>query len=528
MTNASGYVALVCRITEDKSGRVEGVRNQVRWGRAYAGKTWPGVPIEVFADNDLSAADDTHRPEFERFREWLAAGRIAHVWTVEQSRLERREAEWFRLAAELVAAGVTEVHTNRDGIVRVEDEVAGIKAVLNAAEVRRLKRRARDRLDANAAAGIPSGSVPFGYRAGVTDKGVKTLVVVEAEAEIIRESAERFLAGWSLTNIARDLTARGVTGPYRVKVTESGRRHTRQREASDPVVTLDGTPVDDGGVPVTRPGRITMNSVRSWLTARTVAGIRVHGGRVLGTGNWPAILDPQTFTAIRNRLAAPRLVTTVDGAEVIVPHARRSPARRYLLTGYVACGVCGALLVGTLKQRRKGGRLLATVPYYACHPKNGGRGCVGVMAEPVDEIVVETLLAELDKPAFRAALRSDEHAEARGRITVELAALDGRRNELAAEWAAGGLSREEWASAREVLNARERQLRAELAAMPAPVGRVDLDGLREAWPEMTLDEQREIVSMFIDRVAVGRARPGLHTFDPERLSAVETWWRCGA
>jgi site-specific DNA recombinase len=526
MVNTGGVVALVARISEDKSGRVEGVRNQERWGRAYAGRTWPGVPVEVFADNHLSASDDTVRPEFERFRQWLADGRVAHVWAVEQSRLERREAEWFGLAAELDAAGISEVHTQRDGIVRVRDEVAGIKAVLNAAEVRKLKRRVNERLDENAARGRPSGSRPFGYRHGVTDTGDKTLSVVEEEAAIIVESADRFLAGWSLANIARELRARGVTGPYLMKVTASGRRYTRARGASDPVITEDGTPIEDGGVPLTRPGTITANSVRSWLTSPTIAGRRVHRGVDVGAGNWPAILDADVFAAVQHRLAAPRRVTTVHGAEYEVQPTRNTPARRYLLSGgTLACGICGAPLIGTMKQRRKSGRLLATVPYYTCHPKAGGRGCVGVLADPVDALVVETLLAALDKPEFRAAMLSDESAERRREITKGLEALDRRRRVLAAKWAAGDLSDDEWEGARATLIERVRALRAELAQLPAPAGRVDLDGLREAWGFMTLDERREIIGMFIDRVTVGRARPGLHTFDPERLSPPETWWR---
>jgi hypothetical protein len=140
-------------------------------------------------------------------------------------------------------------------------------------------------------------------------------------------------------------------------------------------------------------------------------------------------------------------------------------------------------------------------------------------------MIVETLLAELDRPAFRAAMANDESAGARAAIAAELAGLGGRRNELAGMWADATLTRDEWAVAKSRLDERERTLRAELAALPAPVGRVDLDELREAWPLMTLDEQRELLGMFIDRVAVGRARPGLQTFDPERLASVETWWR---
>src|SRR5882757_1051959 len=128
------YVAIVCRLSPRPDGSYEGVDLQERWGREYASTKWPGVPVEVFPDAGISAANGDNRPQFERFREWLNAGKVAHVWAVEQSRLERREVEWFRLAAEMEAAGVDELDTNRDGVVRVRDAVAGIKAVLNADE----------------------------------------------------------------------------------------------------------------------------------------------------------------------------------------------------------------------------------------------------------------------------------------------------------------------------------------------------------------------------------------------------------
>jgi DNA invertase Pin-like site-specific DNA recombinase len=91
--------------------------------------------------------------------------------------LERRTVEWFELAAELDAAGITELHTRRDGIVRIVDDVAGIKAVLNAGEVRRIKRRVNDKLAERAAQGRPHGGVPFGYRRRRLDNGRDTLTI---------------------------------------------------------------------------------------------------------------------------------------------------------------------------------------------------------------------------------------------------------------------------------------------------------------------------------------------------------------
>src|SRR5262249_3387378 len=154
--------------------------------------------------------------ELERLREWLADGRIAHVWAVEQSRLSREtdgRYPWFALAAELDAAGVASVHTKRDGVVRVTDEVAGIKAVRAAGGGRRLRVRGNDKLDARAAAGIPPGVQPFGYRAAGAREH-RTYQIEPAEAEAIKWAAAKVLDGWSLSRIAETLDGQGLRGVH--------------------------------------------------------------------------------------------------------------------------------------------------------------------------------------------------------------------------------------------------------------------------------------------------------------------------
>lgn len=475
-------MALYCRISRDKTGRVEGVKAQEAWGRDYAVGAWPGLPVELFADNDISAANGDHRPRYEALREAIARGEVAHLWAVEQTRLERREVEWFRLAAELDVAGITELHTNRDGIVRVRDEVAGIKAVLAAGEVRKLKRRVNDRLAEIAADGRPPGGRTYGYRHGTDETGGKTLLIITELAEAIEDAAEKVLAGWSLARVAADLTARGFTG--------------------------------------SAGGKITGYTVRSMLTNPTVAGLRVHQGRVVGRGVWEPILAEDTWHAVRNKLAAPRTVDRVDGGTY--PIGRRPPAstgRRYLLTGGTAvCGVCDHPLIASLKQLKNG----KVRPYYLCHPKTGGQGCVGIIAEAFEAHVVDHLLAELDKPAFREALAADEHAARRDEITAGLRAVDNQRNDLAAMWAAGELTADEWRTARRALAEREQQLRADLAAVPPPVAHIDPALIRDGWEAMNLDERREIIGMFVVRVTVAKAKPGTNSFDAGR---VDIEWR---
>jgi site-specific DNA recombinase len=123
------YVAIYTRISKDKYGNAETCLDQEARGRRYAERTWTGMPVRVFSDPDLSASrDDVYRPGFEALKEALQRGEVAQLWAVEQTRLERREIAWFELAMLLDVAGIELLHTHRDGIVRVQDEVAGIKA----------------------------------------------------------------------------------------------------------------------------------------------------------------------------------------------------------------------------------------------------------------------------------------------------------------------------------------------------------------------------------------------------------------
>ncbi|MEU0814189.1 recombinase family protein [Streptomyces mirabilis] len=92
------------------------------------------------------------------------------------------------------------------------------------------------------------GNRPYGY----TGNGQ---AIIEKEAEIVREVFRRYLDGESPLGIAQDLAARGVT-------TSKGK--TWQPE-----------------------------NVRHLLSSNFVAGVRIHQGEEVGTGAWPAIIDPK-------------------------------------------------------------------------------------------------------------------------------------------------------------------------------------------------------------------------------------------
>jgi site-specific DNA recombinase len=487
----AAHAGIYARISQDKNGRAEGVAEQIRWGREYAAGTWPGLPIVVYAENNISGTDD-ERPELNAMRQAIRDGQCIQVVTTYHSRLTRSYV-WFQMAAEMLDAGVGKIHTRHDGIVEVGGLLGDILAVINTHAVKVMKEALMDRLDANAAKGEAPGSLPFGYRHALTPEGAKTYEQVPEQADAIRWAAARVLDGWSMASVETALRARGMPGAHQV---------------TEP----DGTK---------RPGRISATSIRNWLTKPTVAGFRVHRGQITGRGNWEPILDEDTWRACQAKLGGPRTVRRADGSTypVTVNHTGFA-GRKYLLTGgLIVCGVCGAPMVGSIKQlkggAKRGGR---DVAYYLCHPSRGGRACTGIMLAETEQHVLDALFAELDKPEFLDAIATDVHAARREQITTILAAIDGQRIELARLWGTpGALTMAEWLEAKAALADSERDLRAELDAKAPPPGRMDIERARVSWPTVPLDEKRAFVRRYIAKVTIMRARPGTKGFDPGRV-----------
>lgn len=511
-------IGIYARLSPKPNGKYEGVDDQIKWGKTYASNMWPGEPVEVFAERGISgAADDGDRPEYVRFREWVRAGKLTHVWAVEQSRLTRDEIGWFHLRADLLGGDITEVHTNRDGTVRVEDATSGIKAVLNAEERRRIIKRVNDTLGEKAAKGEPPGVKPFGYVHGYKDDGeTKTYIVVPEQAAVIRYAAERALSGWSLASIAAAMN--------------------KPSDERDPELVPVAGPYADAwknGVLGVHGGRITPGAVKNWLTVPTIAGLRQHSGEIVGDGNWPAILDKATHRTLKARLTGERAVKRSGGGTYAIGSAHKGfVGRKYLLTGGLAeCGyvhddgeVCGTPLTGMpiRMRRRKGETEPRTEPYLMCHPKNGGKGHLGIMLTKTEEHVVGELFKHLVSKSNLledVAAEDDQDAE-RARLVAELEGIETRRKELAGLWGRRQMTTSEWQAAKAELDADERQFAATLSAIPANSGPVDVEAVRDAWDQdMTLDEQRAFIRDHIARVTIHRAtKMGPHGLDTDRIT----------
>lgn len=445
-TTARRRVGLYLRISQDRSGKKAGVDRQRKEDRALAAQLGWEI-VGEYVDNDVSAYKKKRRPQYERLKADLEAGRIDAIICWHPDRMYRTAKE-LEAVIDLVNAVGAEVRTVETGEVDLSTPNGRMLARIGAAVAQHESEHKAARVEAwhrqRAEAGLPNGGMrAFGYRRdGVT--------LDQAEADLIREGAARVLAGEKRFDIVSDWNRRG----YRT------------------VGGSEWSPV----------------RFRDMLTGPRVAGLRQHNGQ-LHPAAWPAILDTATWEAVTAALRS----------------QKAKPGRRasYPLSGILRCGLCGNGLTGN-RATRNG----VVHRYYRCNGKQSNdRGCgkIARNAARVEEHVVTDVLKMLSTAGMRKALRARQKAVSGAGDTVKvISTLEGRLDRLKSEYSVDGL----WTKAEFVkLKAElETKLTAAYATLQAatdttaaaalPPG-VDL---ADWWPTATVDEHRRVLAIAVDRV----------------------------
>jgi site-specific DNA recombinase len=435
--------ALYLRISKDPTGTSTAPARQEKECRALARER--GIQIvEVFSDVDTSAYRDVARPEYERMLDAVAAGELDGVLVWKLDRLMRRVVEFSRFWQVASAHEVALISRSDTIDTTTPMGLAVVYLIVGLAEQESyntsLRLKAKEREMAAAGRHKHAGRPAYGMRPGWTE-------AEPAEATIIREAAERLLAGESARSIIADL--------------------------------------NDRGVPSASGGQWRARSLTTLLRQARLFGKREHHGEIVADGDWPAILDERTGLRLRALL------------DRGTPTGERQ-GRKYLLSGLLRCQKCGARMTGTTTKRL--GRK------YLCPKTNGGCGATTVQMEAADDAVSDMALYRLDSPALRRSLkarakgaRSDDSA-----ILVELGDLARRQDELAEIWASGELSRTSWLSAQQKLDERTEDLTRQLADVQhaAPAELLEGAGGRPRWERMSIDRRRAVLDAVLDRVVV--------------------------
>jgi hypothetical protein len=238
-----------------------------------------------------------------------------------------------------------------------------------------------------------------------------------------------------------------------------------------------------------------------------IAGLRTYKGQVVADGQWEPILDRAQWETLAARI---RRV------------ARPGRPSSHLLSGIARCGRCGGPLWTSWRKDPNGNR----VARYACVARPGSPGCgkLTVTAAPLDELVRDAVIWAVSGPELAKTLAARRRGDAgETQAARELAAAEARREEAAAMFGAGEITRREWLKIREVTDQRIADASRVLNRHRGPTANLPRSqkALRQAWETGTIEWRRALITAVIATLTVKPVDRPINTFDPDRIEI--TW-----
>lgn len=505
---AFGYL----RISDDREGKELGVARQEEDIRTLAAQL--GVTlVRIYCDNDISASTNTneYRPDYEDMMGQLEVGPVRIVLSYTKSRLTRKPEENERQIKLARQHGAQYFYVRGQGLdlrVSANRKMDRIQNALDAGVAEDIQELALRKKLQNAREGKwDGGRRTYGYGKVIGYDPIKErdicdpYQVREEEIAILQEGKRRTLAGDSQFTIIRDWKSRSVKTSLGCDWTVGRFKRTLLNES---YVVFDPT-----GHPTDCP----------CLKNEVTGGTRIHHDE-RHRAKWPGVFTRAEHDA---------MVAVFNGREKLwASKGGSSPkARRYLLTGICECGgtwpdtekqghYCGGQMYGQGKvYDTKKGRIYQR--RYACKKwdRDGSRlGCCTVfrIADAVEAFVTQQVLERFDSPDVIRALTPTDNEERMSEVVQELAELQVRREQLAAEYAAGEHEKDDYRvmvktikNKTDVLDAEKRQLvsaKAKSLAVPTD------GGLREIWDQASIEWRASVIKLVVEKVIIHPGRPG--------------------
>lgn len=503
---AGGYL----RISSDPNDKRQGVTRQRADVSALCEvKGWQIAGFYV--DNDRSASSGKDRPEWDRLLADIAAGKVDAIAAWDQDRGWRMMAELEQLRRFFTGLGRhVPLATTGQGDIDLYSPTgvlaAQIKTAVSEHEIAMMRVRQRRAARQKAEQGRPQWRRAFGY----LDTPAGPVPDPEV-APLVRDAYKAVQAGASLKDVARMWNDAGA-------LTQSWRK---QRDDDGQIVNDPDT-----GKPVLictrRPW--TESQVSAFLRKARNAGLRAHGGEIVGKGTWEPLVEEPLWRAVQ---------ATMDTRAGSILGTRRS-ARVHLLTGMILCRKCGGKLAGQWVKRRTGGKpgrpkagqvkephpgTLRWSITYAC------KGCHGltIRAEDVEPLLVKAVGRRLAREDASDLLKAEVHDAAEAeRIRGEKAVLYGELDTFAVERAEGLMTARQVQIASEIvqrkidaLDAAEQDQERLRVFDGIPLGTPAAVGAVEALsPDRFRAAMRLLMTVTIEPVGRGNQR----VFDPRRVT----------
>ncbi|MBQ1042376.1 recombinase family protein [Micromonospora sp. C72] len=454
------------RISDDREGRELGVQRQDE-DLDRLGERRNLDFVADFVDNDISATKRSQRkrPDYERMIAAARAGEFEVIAACTTGRLTRRPREFedlIDLAEDHGIAFMYDKSPEFDLTTSAGKRMARWLAAQDAGEADDISERVRRKVVERAQAGLISGggTRPFGY-----EDDRKT--IRPDEAVLIRQVAQRVLAGESLKGQVREWNERGITTPA-------------------------------GGVWASQ-------TLRRMLMSARISGRREHKGIIVAKAVWPGIIEPSESDRLRELLSDPRRMT-YDG----------DSARKYLLTGFLWCGIagCGLKLIARPQADRQRSYVCA-IP---------GRSHLRIHAESLELYVKEAALDYLDEFVHLAAAVRTQDVDTRDvDLWSELRNYQTRLERVRdAFYVHDRLPEAEFNRLSSELETLIQRTKDDLAKVRRDTRLRDLPSggamARAAWDERSFTWRRTLLSTLVERVEIGQGVRGRNKFDPDRIA----------
>lgn len=523
------------RISEDREGRELGIQRQDE-DLDELGERRGLTFVDNYVDNDTGASSKSRkpRPDYTRMLADARAGKFEVIAAYTTGRVTRRPREFEDLIDLSVECGIEFMYVRSpefDLRTAQGRRIARQLAAQDAGESEEISERVTRESKARAMRGGNHG----GRRcSGYTADG-KSLI--PAEAVELARGVDEVLRGTPLGTLTREINIR----PYVAAVLADRERLNGHSEAERKAFLLlyaEGLIATEVasrlGVGRTRavhlgnnvirrqqdlwgdeipPGSFRTVTGKPWqpgtlrdtLMRPRLAGLSEYKGKVVGKGQWPAIITPEQHYAVKALMLDPARRTTTGNRAA------------YLLSGYVACAVCGQS-VTSLGIKRSG---VGSKPrhLYRCR-RNGCAAIRRVEADLyIEERVFERLrradaaelLIEQDRPNMQA-LQDEAHAI---RLQLDEAAASAARP--------GGIDIRQLEIISRGLNARLQEIeQLQEHTSRAPILRDLIEAgerVEEVWQSMSLDRRRAVVQCLMD-IRLRPGSPGRRAFDPMKLEII--------
>jgi DNA invertase Pin-like site-specific DNA recombinase len=286
---------------------------------------------------------------------------------------------------------------------------------------------------------------------------------IPAEAELVRMAYQSVLSGGSLAGLAREFNRRGHLG-------------------------RNGKPW-------------TASTVSLFLRSPRNAGLRFYRGEEVGKGAWKPLIDEPTWKA----------------AQAVLKHPARKTGpktcKRHFLTGLLRCGSCGAGLVGYVSSR-------------GAHRYRCGK-CFKVAISKADsEDLIRAIVGARLARQDAQELLIDRDAPDLDKLSAQATVIRARMDELATEFADGGLTASQLRTASQRLTDKLDAVESKMADASAARVFADIplgtNRVHHAFTNLDVDRQRAIIDVLLTATVMPVGNHGRVPFDPER---VKIEWR---